>query len=88
MTGNPEDPTTWDTSRPPTYGDLAVAGVSHVTARSAMTQWQYEVLLRHGPTGARATCRASDEQQATYAAWIALHRTLTEHDQIERTNET
>lgn len=82
-----EKPAAWDTSRPPSAGDLVVAGVSWVSARSAATQWQHEVVLRHGPTDTTSTCRAPDEQQAMHAAWVALHRTLTEAPVIERTTD-
>jgi hypothetical protein len=85
--GTAGGPAGWDTSRPPTPGELAEAGISHVTARSPATNWQWEVTLVDIATSTRATTRAATREDAMHCSWVALHRTLTERPTIERTTQ-
>lgn len=75
-------PEQWNPAEPPTDGTLAEAGVSHVAQRLGDV-WQ--VTLVHAATSTSATARSATRADAMHAAWFALHRTLTENPEIERT---
>lgn len=72
-------PEQWDTTQAPSYGTLAEVGVSYASGRSAATQWQYEVVLRHGASGSRVQVRGLDEAETLRVAWAALRDLVLEH---------